>query len=100
MEKTKVQIELCPICGSAPVLEKTSLDYGNGHGYPGHYDYQIKCISCNMPNFPVSADTVYCKSEEEAINIAIKKWNIQSKAITNNYLLKNTYLKKLMKEEK
>ena len=72
MEKTKVQIELCPICGSAPVLEKTSLDRENGHGYPGHYDCAIKCISYNVPT-PQSATTVYCKSEKEAVLLAIKK---------------------------
>ena len=99
MEKIKVQIEFCPICGSAPVLEKTSLDNGNGHGYPGHYDCAIKCISCGMPT-PQSATTVYYKSEQDAVLHAIKKWNRQSRFIINNYLLKNIYLKKLMQEEK
>lgn len=98
MEKTKIEIEYCPICGNKPVLEKVSLDYGNGHGYPGHYDYQVKCISCGMPT-PQSATTVY-HSEEKAIHIAVEKWNKQSKEIINKYLLKNVYLKNLIKEEK
>lgn len=98
MKNKKVEIEFCPICGSKPVLEKHSLDYGNGHGYPEHYNYEIKCISCGIPT-PQSADTVYRNSDLEAIESALKKWNNQSKFIINEYLLKNPYLKELIKKE-
>ena len=99
MENKKViQIEYCPICGSTPVLEKVSLDYGNGLGYPGDYNYVVGCISCGIPT-PQSADTVYCGTNREAVNLAVEKWNQQSKDIINEYLLKNPYLKELIKKE-
>lgn len=70
MEKPK----LCPICGSMPILEKESMDYGNGHGYPGNSNYKVSCDCGAMKGYG-SGDTVYCKSHEEAKELAIKKWN-------------------------
>lgn len=66
-------VKACPICGSAPELKKDSLDYGNGHGYPGCYVYHYECGGCGIIKAG-SYDTIYNKYDE-AENKAAKDWN-------------------------
>lgn len=73
-------IKSCPICGNIPYIEKISMDRGNGRGYPGEYNYCIKCDVCNYPDAQY-CDTVYSDSHEEAKATAIKKWNIEVERI-------------------
>lgn len=69
-----MKIKLCPICGSMPILEKTSMDEGNGHGYPHSFSYKVGC-DCGVMKECGYGDTVYCSSHEEAKELAIKRWN-------------------------
>ena len=81
--KAKVKYEAikpCPICGNIPYIEKISMDRGNGHGYPGEYNYRIKCDVCDYPKAQY-CDTVYSNSHEEAKAGAIKDWNIEVEKI-------------------
>ena len=88
--KAKVKydaIKPCPICGTIPFIEKSSMDRGNGHGYPGEYRYHINCKVCDYPKSQ-SGDTV-SNSHEEARAVAIKKWNIEVEKI--EVFLKHRY---------
>ncbi|MCK9470333.1 MAG: Lar family restriction alleviation protein [Bacilli bacterium] len=81
--KAKVKyeaIKACPICGNIPHIEKESMDRGNGHGYPGCYEYIIKCSVCGYPT-PQSCSTIYIKSHEEAKAEVIKYWNTEVRQI-------------------
>ena len=49
-----MKLNNCPICGHTPIIDRESLDRGNGHGYPGHYEYKISCS--NKGNCPLSRD--------------------------------------------
>lgn len=64
----------CPFCGENVYLEKVSLDEGNGHGYPGDYEFDIHCKNCGCRVNLGGNDTIY-NSEEEAIINATSAWN-------------------------
>lgn len=70
MEKVKA----CPICGAMPVFEKESMDYGHGHGYPGHYTMTVKCPLCGAPK-KVSVDDIYY--DGDLYSKAVSVWNKQ-----------------------
>ena len=68
----------CPICGHSPVITCTSLDRGNGRGYPGNFEYRIRCSNAQCPlarNVPVfCTDDIY-RSREEAYAYLCEVWN-------------------------
>lgn len=79
-----MKLEMCAICGHTPVVLSDSLDRGNGHGYPGHYNYHIRCsndecpLSRTVPMF--ETDDIY-RSKEEAYKYLGNKWNVEMRKI-------------------
>lgn len=71
-------IKPCPFCGSSANVIMTSLAKPNGRGYLGCYDVVVKCANpmCGAVHPQGAVDTIY-RSQEEAINIAITRWNIR-----------------------
>ena len=59
---TKMRLKRCAICGSEPELTSNDMGTGNGHGYPGYTNYQLKCPDCGM--IRVSADNIYDDSKD------------------------------------
>ena len=72
-DTTRLKIQVCPICGSAPVLKITDMGKPNGRGYPGCYDYTMSCPCCDLPKH-VGSDTV-CHNSDEAHRLSIERWN-------------------------
>ena len=80
-----MKLSNCPICGHTPIIDKESLDRGNGHGYPGNYEYKVSCS--NKGNCPLSRDIpmfsytdIYCLPHEAVANLyAI--WNKEAEKI-------------------
>ena len=70
-----VIVKACPICGAAPKLNKCSLDYGNGHGYPGNYTYQYECSGCGIIQAEETNDIYDEEGEPTAEQRAAKDWN-------------------------
>ena len=64
----------CPFCGEDVYMEKISLDEGNGHGYPGDYEFDVHCKNCGCRVNLGRNDTIY-NTEEEAIINATNAWN-------------------------
>ena len=66
------------MCGHSPIITNKSLDKGNGHGFPGNYDYHIRCSNAECP---LSKDiTIFCvddinRSKEEAYEYLGQVWN-------------------------
>lgn len=73
-----MKILKCPICKSDPKFQVTSLDRGNGHGYPGDYGYNYSCPKCKL--LSSGSDTIYT-SVEKVHDEAIKNWNIRVNAM-------------------
>lgn len=81
----------CPICGYTPIIASISLDKGNGHGYPGHFEYHIHCSNADCPlvrKVPMfTANDIYCGKEEAYLQL-YEKWNVEAakieKLIDNN----------------
>ena len=67
------ELKRCPICGSMPLLDKNSLDRGNGHGYPGSYSYTFYCPVCGIVESKGYTDIG--GTENEAVKLATKNWN-------------------------
>lgn len=65
----------CPICGASPALDKRSLDFGNGHGYPGCHAYQYKCSKCGIIKSEETYDIGDDEEELTAEQRALKDWN-------------------------
>ena len=76
-----MRLSKCPICGHTPIIDKESLDRGNGHGYPGHYKYDIKCsnkecpLSREVPMF--SCDDIYRRCDE-VNEYLCEIWNMEA----------------------
>lgn len=85
-----IRVSDCPICGERPDYIKESLDYGNGHGYPGKYDLSYKCPRCGLIH-STTFHTIY-DSEEVVKNTAKKDWN-QKCNVIRSYILER-YLDK------
>lgn len=80
-----MKLSPCPICGHTPIITEESLGRGNGHGYPGYFDYHIKCsnsgncpLSIEVPMFTM--DDIYRK-KEEAIQYLHDAWNREAARI-------------------
>lgn len=67
------KLDLCPFCGSAVKMIKKPLYHGT-HGYPGCYEFEVRCPECGCSIDYVDNDTIY-RSEEEAIANVTKAWN-------------------------
>lgn len=69
----------CPWCGSAGILVRNSLGYGNGRGYPGCCEYYVRCsnLEC-IALAPNGTTTDIDKTEQEAIDLAVKRWNTRA----------------------
>ena len=72
---SRPKIKVCPICGSAPVLEITDMGRPNGRGYPGCFMYTLSCNYCKLPK-TVSATTVYTDPDKVEVE-CINKWNAE-----------------------
>lgn len=70
-----LMVKPCPICGAAPVLRKYDLDRGNGHGYPGYYDYQLECSGCGIIEGARTTDLYDDKQKLTAEQRAVQDWN-------------------------
>ena len=68
-------LKACPICGSAPVLKTDSLDYGNGHGYPGCFLYRFECSGCGMITTDEKTDIYDKAGAPTAEQRAAREWN-------------------------
>lgn len=77
-------IKNCPFCGHSAFITKESLDRGNGHGYPGYYEYYIKCgnNSCKirpttdkLHNIYSNKDSIVYSTEDFIIEELINNWN-------------------------
>ena len=69
------KVKACPICGSAPVLKRDSLDRGNGHGYPGCYDMHYECAGCGIIKGGETTDIYDKPGEPTAEQRAAQDWN-------------------------
>lgn len=83
-----MKAQICPICGSIPIIEKVSLDRGNGHGYPGKYDYRLRCSEddCPMHLKIFSCSDIY-DDEYTAKETIVNHWNEYSDKVIE--LMKN-----------
>lgn len=70
------RIRDCPFCRSQARLERDPLFSENGRGYPGAYDFYVRCTNkyCGVTLPHGKYDSIYC-SEDDAIEKAIKRWN-------------------------
>jgi hypothetical protein len=68
----------CPICKSEPMFKIYSLDRGNGHGYPGHHNYEYYCDKCKL--LSSGCNTIYTPLEK-VHNEAIRNWNTRVNAM-------------------
>lgn len=89
-----MKIEVCPICGSIPLIETFPMWRVCGdtiHGYRDSYNYKVHCTNedCPMSLRPLKTDTVTYKTSKEAQDALMIKWNEQCRNI-----------KKLMEENK
>lgn len=84
MSKQRPEIMNCAICGAKPRLIKESLDRGNGHGYPGAFEYQYVCDNCEIPEAEVVHD-IYAQYNPklDVITDAIESWNKENQYIEN-----------------
>lgn len=73
MKQNDIIVESCPFCGNRPILKEHSLDYGNGHGYPGHYDYWFECPCCEEMKGQ-GVDDIY-GTRDTAKERAAQYWN-------------------------
>lgn len=97
-EKNKIiPLKGCPICGSSPVLKKDSLDYGNGHGYPGNYVYHYECTCCGNVKGGETNDIYDEKGKPNADQRARESWNKSVNEI-NAYIRKKTQRKQSKQE--
>ena len=81
-----MRLNSCPICGHTPVIASESLDRGNGHGYPGYFEYHIHCSNNECPlvrKVPMfTANDIYLSSEK-VYSLLYKKWNEETVKIEN-----------------
>jgi len=71
-----MRIKRCSICGSEPKLTSADMGRGNGHGYPGSTEYDLKCPKCEM--IKVSTCDIYDGRDgdtEVASDRVIRFWN-------------------------
>ena len=67
------ELKPCPFCGEVVELEKRPLWHGS-HGYPGCYEFVIRCKQCGCNINLDKNDTIY-RSEDVARDNAIEAWN-------------------------
>ena len=86
----------CPICGHSPIIVSTSLDRGNGHGYPGHFEYHVKCSNYQCPlvrEVPMFCTDDLYSSKEEVYSRLCEIWNRETVKI-NKLILHREDIKK------
>ena len=74
----------CPICGHTPVVMSTSLEIGNGHGYPGHFEYYIHCSNDECPlvrKVPMFTTNDIYLSKVQSYFQLYEKWNVEAAKI-------------------
>jgi hypothetical protein len=71
------KLKKCPFCGSKVKIKKYPLWYGS-HGYPGCYQYEIRCNQCGCTLDKSNNNTIY-RSDEVARDNVIKAWNTRYK---------------------
>lgn len=69
-----MKIKKCPWCGSSASLVSIDLGGPRGTGYPGCYEYVVRCISCRAEAPNGRIDDIY-RSSEQAKQQAIEEWN-------------------------
>lgn len=86
-----MKMNSCAICGHSPIITLSSLDRGNGRGYPGNFNYHIRCSNNNCPlsrlDIPLFATDDIYRSKEEAYEYLCESWNKESVKI--NKLIEN-----------
>lgn len=70
-------IKPCPWCGSSGTLIQYSLAGPRGTGYPGCFEYFVRCITCHAVAPYGKEDDIY-QSPEQARGKAIDAWNRRS----------------------
>jgi len=75
-----MKIEVCPICGSIPIIETSPMwrECGNTiHGYRDSYSYEVHCTNedCPMSFRPLETNTVTYNTSKEAQDALMVKWN-------------------------
>lgn len=64
----------CPWCGGAAVLRRESMAGPRGTGYPGYYEYSVKCMLCGA-TAPTGVEYDIGQTPEEAEARVIEAWN-------------------------
>lgn len=77
--QTDKDLRVCPFCKQPVKLYREQLWTDGGHGYFGCYDYVVECcnLNCHVQPRTKAIEDIYRKPEE-AIDIAIERWNDQS----------------------
>ena len=75
----KMELKLCPWCGSSGTIKSENLGYSRGRGYPGCHSYQVVCINpeCSATAPHGRFDDIY-EDSETARQRAIDAWNLRS----------------------
>ena len=73
-----MKIKKCPWCGASGSLMFIDLGGPRGTGYPGNFEYVVRCISCGAEPPHGHIDDIY-RSPEQAKQQAIEKWNRRNK---------------------
>ena len=63
------ELKPCPFCGTEVKMRKVPL-----YGYPGCFDFEVKCPKCGCTIDYNYNDTIY-RSEKEAVANVVKSWN-------------------------
>ena len=75
MEIKPFSLKPCPFCGSEVSIDINPLwSEFPTRGYPGCYDYSIRCKQCGCTLYYPNNDSVY-RSEEEAMANVVVAWN-------------------------
>ncbi len=74
-----MNLKKCPFCGQDAELVKDRL-WSEGRGYYGHYNFSIQCSnwSCSAKPKAQEYNTVYGKSNQECIDLAVASWNTRA----------------------
>ena len=71
-----VKMRDCPFCGSSATLIKDPLWSESGRGYRGAYCVYVQCTNPKcMVKLPYGKSDSICRTEEEATEVAIARWN-------------------------
>ncbi len=63
------ELKPCPFCGTKVKIRKVPL-----YGYPGCFEFEVKCPKCGCSVDYTHNDTIY-RSEKEAVANVVKMWN-------------------------